>query len=59
MDSDEANNTAYEAVAALNQINALYQDVETILSSNQSDARKLSAIAAKNRDIGQITAEWV
>lgn len=59
LDSDEADNTAQEATQTLHEINALYQDIETILTSDQTPANKLAAITVKNRQIGQITAEWI
>lgn len=59
MDSDQANNDALEATEALAQLNSLYQDIELILRSEQTQDNKLAAISVKNREIGNITAQFI
>jgi hypothetical protein len=51
-----------EAVAAIHEINSLYQDIEEALQQAMDPREREEAIDkifAANRKIGEITKEWI
>lgn len=49
-----------EMMQDMHDLNALYQDIENILNSDQiTQHGKLVMICDRNKEIGKITAKWV